>query len=597
MGAGGMSAAAVLSSNMVYSAAHASIDGSTRGRRTATSTVSASDEADDRRARRRCSRSVSPTNDAGRRDPEPARRRAPRRLRVHEPLRARARALRRRGAHRRRHRLPVHGRGRRRSTSTRPRRTTRDYGYWKPLSRAQPDHRRARLRRAVGARHGARQRRADRQRGELLRPDRPQRPAQRGAGVDHRHAGHRGRRRGGVGDRGGDAGRVRRQPRADVGRARRGDRHQRRALERAGVDRGRRRSTPAASTVSAENVSTLDATATSKIEGFDETFGAVVAFNSIGWKSSQHPLQRARRAARRPADLGRVRRRQHAVGRAGLDPRHAGRRRPATCRVTASQAAQLTATTGNEGVADAQLDARALARARRRPASRAAACWRRTRSTRSRGRSSSSPARQGTVDAGGDVTVSATDAAEPRGARHRRAERDRRRTRRPGSPSTLSDLLPNDNDYTTKSGDARDQAGRRTCGSAADDGALGVVGHVYEFNGLVPDDARPRRRGLHRHRALDRPHASQPTLADFYPNIGNLTKSNARAIGILVVMNDLRAASEAYLDNAIVDAGGSVTVNAEEIGAAPVRGDEHGRPPRAARSTAPARCRRSTARS
>ena len=60
----------------------------------------------------------------------------------------------------------------------------------------------------------------------------------------------------------------------------------------------------------------------------------------------------------------------------------------------------------------------------------------------------------------------------------------------------------------------------------------------------------------------------QPSIADYYPNLGNLTKSDARAIGLLIVMNDLRAKSEAYIDNAVVDAGGSVTVTAEEHGAA-----------------------------
>ena len=174
----------------------------------------------------------------GRRDPQPVRRRADGRLPVHEPFGNAARALRRQGPHRRRHRLPLHGRGR----DARPRRGRRGLHGLRLLEAAvrdEPDHRRGRLRGAVGARDGAQQGRADRKRGQLLRPDRPQRPPQRGARVDHRHAGHGGRRRLGLRVGVGDAARLRRQPRADVGRLRSRHRDQRRPRERAGVDRGR----------------------------------------------------------------------------------------------------------------------------------------------------------------------------------------------------------------------------------------------------------------------------------------------------------------------------------------------------------------------
>ena len=39
-------------------------------------------------------------------------------------------------------------------------------------------------------------------------------------------------------------------------------------------------------TVAASNTATLSAIAKSQIEGFDKTFGAVLAFNTIGWKPS-----------------------------------------------------------------------------------------------------------------------------------------------------------------------------------------------------------------------------------------------------------------------------------------------------------------------
>ena len=95
------------------------------------------------------------------------------------------------------------------------------------------------------------------------------------------------------------------------------------------------------------------------------------------------------------------------------------------------------------------------------------------------------------------------------------------------------------------------------------DGSQGVAGHVYQFKGPLPetiDLATEDFTVIARWTDL----TVQPSIADFYPNLGNLTKSDARAIGLLIVMNDLRAKSEAYLDNAVVTADGSVTVNAEE---------------------------------
>ena len=81
-----------------------------------------------------------------------------------------------------------------------------------------------------------------------------------------------------------------------------------------------------------------------------------MAFNSIGWKSTNilfnaldallgDPLiSGAFDGASTPSDA-----------QAWIRDTH-DRRRPATSSVTAAQAAQLTATVGNEGAADAQLD-------------------------------------------------------------------------------------------------------------------------------------------------------------------------------------------------------------------------------------------------
>ena len=325
------------------------------------------------------------------------------------------------------------------------------------------------------------------------------------------------------------------------------------------MDRGRRRSTPARRRRStAENTSTLDATATSKIEGFDKTFGAVVAFNSIGWKSSNilfnaldallgDPLiSSAFDGAQTPSDA------QAWIRDTTLDV-------GGDVTVTATQAAQLTATAGNEGAADAELDS---------VLSSGCGDHRRLRRRRAR-------LEQGQHAGEGVHRVHRRDAGHgrrgrrrdgrrrrrgrPRGARERGADRDRREHRGRASRSAISDLLPNDNDYTTKSGTRDDQRRGDHVRIGPDDGALGVAGHVYEFKGLG-DGRRPRHCGgrtTPNTTLLDGPDDVQPSIADFYPNLGNLTKSDARAIGLLVVMNDLRAKSEAYLDNALVDAGGS----------------------------------------
>ena len=169
-------------------------------------------------------------------------------------------------------------------------------------------------------------------------------------------------------------------------------------------------------------------------------------------------------------------------------------------------------------------------------------------------------ASQATVEAGGDVTVSASDAAgiESHSSVIQSAIVSNTGA---GSAQFVSDLLPRDNDYTTKSGLSEVTPGTRVR-IAADDSALGVSatststrarrrcstsarGELQDRPALWTDlSVQPhRRRLLSEHR--------QPDAVD------------ARAVGILVVMNDLRAASQASIDNAHVTAD-SVTVSADE---------------------------------
>ena len=54
------------------------------------------------------------------------------------------------------------------------------------------------------------------------------------------------------------------------------------------------------------------------------------------------------------------------------------------------------------------------------------------------------------------------------------------------------------------------------------------------------------------------------SVADYFPNIGNLTDSSANAFGGLVVLNDLKGTTEAYINNATVLADGDVLVSVTE---------------------------------
>ena len=287
-----------------------------------------------------------------------------------------------------------------------------------------------------------------------------------------------------------------------------------------------------------------------------------MAFNSIGWKSSNILFNALDALLGDPLISGRVRRREHAVRRAGLDPEHDGRRRRRRrrCGGAGGAAHRDRRQRGRRGRTSWTRCSRTgcgdhgrIRRRRARRRTRSTRCATRVHRVHRCGRDRRRGRRRDRLRLrrGG-----------PRGARHRGAEGDRRRTPRRGSRRRSRDLLPNDNDYTTKSGTREitkgsARAGRPTGGTRHRRPRVRVQGPEPATLDLGAGE-------LHRHRALDGSHASRRTIADFYPNIGNLTKSDARAIGILVVMNDLRAASEAYLDNAIVDAGGSVTVKAEE---------------------------------
>ena len=126
-----------------------------------------------------------------------------------------------------------------------------------------------------------------------------------------------------------------------------------------------------------------------------------------------------------------------------------------------------------------------------------------------------------------------------------------------GSPTTSASSADDDYDYTTRSGSVTLKHGDRVR-AAADYGLVkSDPGSIYVYNGA---DGTVVDLGMVDFKAA--PLAwkkvvltTQQQLDNFYPNIGNLSDSDARAIGILIVLNDVRAEVLAWIDNADVTAG------------------------------------------
>ena len=128
-------------------------------------------------------------------------------------------------------------------------------------------------------------------------------------------------------------------------------------------------------------------------------------------------------------------------------------------------------------------------------------------------------------------------------------------------------LLPGDYDYTTASGLVQLKKGDRVrVGPSYTATHLGVVsGDVYEFLGA--DDTIVDLGAVNTY-ATDttnwkRLNAGAAADAEsYYPGIGNFLDSDARAIGVLIVLNDVRTDVDALITHATVNAG-SVAVLAQ----------------------------------
>jgi len=329
--------------------------------------------------------------------------------------------------------------------------------------------------------------------------------------------------------------------------------------------------------VRAVNDAALDATATSTIEAW-EALSAVAAFNSIGWKP-QNLLFNALDAilgdplladeafdGEQPAGATAILRNTTVL--AGGD-----------VIVEAISALTLNATAGNENVVEAAIDLLFTGAQTTTKSTDAKTGKQKTKvegygasglagggilaSNKGSSRAEAvieftGPAR-GTVTAGGEVIVLAADEAGI-DANSTVLQDVATSNDLSGLPALVSGvLIPGDYDFTTKSGTVAISDGDRVRLGAAYAGG-GTTGAVYRYDGAdavidlgTVDYATGPWTNL----------STSSNLEELYPGIGNFTDSDARAVGVLVVMNDLRSAVEARITNATVTAT-AVAVTANE---------------------------------
>jgi hypothetical protein len=143
-------------------------------------------------------------------------------------------------------------------------------------------------------------------------------------------------------------------------------------------------------------------------------------------------------------------------------------------------------------------------------------------------------------------------------------------------------FLPYDYEYTTASGTRTVQPGDQVrvgesyIGSGA--GAGGDQDSIYVYQGLSPITVDLQTTIFNDIMGVDG--NGQPIVlvaspwakltggagdpADLYPNIGNLADSDAKAMGGLIILNDVRSDVLAFIDNAEVSADGGVSISALE---------------------------------
>jgi Lipase len=302
----------------------------------------------------------------------------------------------------------------------------------------------------------------------------------------------------------------------------------------------------------AQNLSRIDATTTSKIEAWDSK-SAVVAFNSIGWKSQNILFNALDALMGDPLISSAFNGEQAAEVQAYVLDSTVDAAGDLT--LNALSMAQINSFVGNQNISEASLDivipgvmedasgvAGGGVLASNKVSSFAKAYIEFT-------------ATPGQVDAGGAISVHAEDTAG--------ISSESVVTQRAVASNTLSGvvdqveaLLPGDYDFTTRSGVRSLEAyngalllpGVRVRIASDYDETKGDRGAVYEYRGGGAVDLDL---GTQNYNDPNGPWhklvGGADSLEDLYPNIGNLTESDATAVGILVVLNDVRSSVDSHL--------------------------------------------------
>ncbi|MGC9326118.1 MAG: hypothetical protein ACP5I1_00650, partial [Candidatus Hinthialibacter sp.] len=174
------------------------------------------------------------------------------------------------------------------------------------------------------------------------------------------------------------------------------------------------------------------------------------------------------------------------------------------------------------------------------------------------------------VEAGGAVTVSAQDASGI-DANSRVVSTAITENTLKGIIDILDGFLPDDYQYTTASGTQTVYTGdpvtgmnlvsqtRVRVGENYTKG--GEAGAVYKFVGNLSEEVDLRNEDYSNGDRWTKITGGVDDLSDRYPNLGNLTNSDAKAYGLLGVINEVRSDVSAYVENTTVNAG-SVSVTA-----------------------------------
>ncbi len=319
--------------------------------------------------------------------------------------------------------------------------------------------------------------------------------------------------------------------------------------------------------------SLIDATADSQIQAWDSK-SAVVAFNSIGWNSQNiffnafdaligDPVANAGVSGSNPVEVLAFIQDSNVNATGDI-------------RVTAESAAQINATVGNENTSDAEVD---LVFNAKRASQKATYDEKKNpKGSKVDGYGASGVAgggvlasnkvnsdakayitftgARGTVQAGGAVQVVGRDDSGINS--NSKVVQD---TTTANTASGIMDVIngllaPYDYKYTTASGSKILSTGDRVrLGATYSHG--GDAGAVYLYLG---SSAAPIDLGTVDYTTSDwvKVVGDASTLNNFYPGIGNFTASDARSIGILIIMNDARGSVQAHIDNATVSAGNNI---------------------------------------